>query len=71
MKGRIEIDAEASDWGGGAGMWAAMPTAPERVSWLVETSRDASPVVRERVAFDARKRLPSNPDFWQVYARGT
>lgn len=71
VKGSIDVVAAASDHGGGTGIWSGMPIAPARVSWRLETTRDAAPVIRERIAFDAGSRLPANGSFWRSYARGT
>lgn len=71
VQGVIDVVATASDRGGGNGIWSDMPIAPARVSWRLETTRDAAPVLRERVAFDAGAPLPANRSFWHVYARGT
>lgn len=71
VSGTIDVVATASDQGGGTGIWSDMPIAPAHVSWRLDGARDAGPLIRERVVFDARSPLPADRSFWRVYARGT
>jgi hypothetical protein len=53
------------------GQWRDLPVAPARITWRVVRASDRRTVLRERVAFDVRTRIPSNRLFWSYYARGS
>jgi Peptidase family M23 len=73
LRGVVEVDAPVFDIPNPAapGEWQIMTTAPGKISWRVERARDHAVRIHERVAFDVRTHLPSNGNFWDVYARGT
>lgn len=72
VRGAVELDAPVADLiRPAAPGWVGMPTAPAEISWRVERARDHAVRLRERVAFDVRRWVPSESRFWQIYARGT
>jgi hypothetical protein len=70
--GRIELDVDAFDTPPVAvpGKFQGLPVAPALVRWTVSRLGGA-PVVPWRTAADFRQTLPSNVQFWNVYAKGT
>jgi murein DD-endopeptidase MepM/ murein hydrolase activator NlpD len=70
--GRISLAAEAYDTPSlpAPGNWRGLPVTPALVTWKV-TKLEGATVVPTRIAADFRTTLPLNPDFWNVYARGT
>jgi hypothetical protein len=72
VTGAVEIDAEAYDSPSTPvpGVWHGMPVTPAVVSWHIERWNGTA-VTPERAIYDVRRTIPSNADFWRVYARGT
>jgi hypothetical protein len=70
--GRIELDVDAFDTPPVAvpGKFQGLPVAPALVQWTV-TKLAGTAVVPWRTAVDFRQTLPSNVQFWNVYAKGT
>jgi murein DD-endopeptidase MepM/ murein hydrolase activator NlpD len=70
--GKVSIVAEASDHPSMRvpGNFASFPVSPALVTWSLRKV-GGGVVQPELVAFDVRDTLPSRPDFWDVYARGT
>jgi hypothetical protein len=70
--GRIEMDVDAFDTPPVAvpGKFQGLPVAPALVRWTV-TKLAGTAVVPWRTAVDFRQTLPSNAQFWNVYAKGT
>jgi hypothetical protein len=70
--GRIEMDVDAFDTPPVAvpGKFQGLPVAPALVRWTV-TRLGGAAVVPWRIAVDFRQTLPSNVQFWNVYAKGT
>jgi hypothetical protein len=70
--GRIEMDVDAFDTPPVAvpGKFEGLPVAPALVQWTV-TKLAGTAVVPWRTAVDFRQTLPSNAQFWNVYAKGT
>jgi hypothetical protein len=70
--GRIEMDVDAFDTPPVAvpGKFKGLPVAPALVRWTV-TKLAGAAVVPWRTAIDFRNTLPSNAQFWNVYAKGT
>jgi len=70
--GTVSIVAEAYDHPSlrVRGNFASFPVSPARVTWSMRKVGGAV-VQRELTAFDVRGGLPSDNDFWSVYARGT
>ena len=52
------------------GHWAGMPVTPNLLTWRVE-GLGGRVVVPEHTAWDTRRTIPENTDFWRYYARGT
>lgn len=52
------------------GIWGEMPITPALLRWHVETW-NGKVVLRERTAWDTRRTLPPNSEFWRYYLRGT
>lgn len=74
VRGRIEPIASVHDTPSMAvpGVWHDLPVSPALVEWWIrEPGPNGKVVVPLHVAFDVRDRLPSNPDIWAVYARGS
>jgi hypothetical protein len=70
--GRIEMDVEAFDLPPVVvpGKFKGLPVVPSLVRWtMTKLSGDA--VVPWTTVADFRATLPPNPQFWNVYARGT
>ena len=72
LRGRVEIVAAAYDTPAMPvqGAWHDLPVTPALVEWRIQRVT-GKVVVPERVVYDVRRTLPSNTDFWKVYARGT
>jgi hypothetical protein len=70
--GRIEMDVDAFDTPPVAvpGKFQGLPVAPALVRWTV-TRLGGTAVVPWRIAADFRTTVPSNAQFWNVYAKGT
>jgi murein DD-endopeptidase MepM/ murein hydrolase activator NlpD len=73
VRGRVEVGVSATDRPdhGALGTWTDMPTVPALITWRVERASDGKTVVGEQTAFDVRKHVPLQKDFWGVYLRGT
>src|SRR5207248_368343 len=73
VHGRVVMVASAQDMPSLAvpGIWGDLPVAPALLEWRVEQADDGTVVVPSTVAFDVRKTIPSNLDFWKFYARGS
>ena len=50
--------------------WRGLPNTPALLTWEIRTLRGKFAVPRQ-VAADFRNRIPSDNQFWRVYARGT
>jgi hypothetical protein len=72
VRGTVEILAEAYDTPTMSvpGIWHGMPVTPALVTWRLE-QWNGKPVAGDRIAYDVRRLLPSNNEFWRIYARGT
>ena len=53
------------------GIWGNLPVAPALITWHVERASNSRIVLRERIAFDVRRTMPQNDNFWRFYARGS
>lgn len=73
LRGRVEMIASAYELPSPRvpGDWRDLPVTPAVVEWRIDSARTGRVVVPEHVVYDVRQNLPSNNDFWQVYARGT
>jgi murein DD-endopeptidase MepM/ murein hydrolase activator NlpD len=70
--GTVSIVAEAYDWPAlkVPGTFAGFPVSPALVSWSLRKVGGA--VLQPEIpAFDVRTGLPTKPEFWDIYARGT
>jgi hypothetical protein len=72
LRGTVEIVADTYDTPSlpVPGLWHGMPVTPALVTWRLE-QWNGKVVRKETVAYDVRQTIPSNADFWNVYARGT
>ena len=52
------------------GRWRGFPVTPALVTWRIETARGRV-VLDDRVAWDARRTIPTTDAFWLTYARGS
>ena len=70
--GRVYLYAEAIDMPAipVPGRWNGFPVTPALVTWRVETLR-GHPVVETRAGRDVRRIIPSGPEFWATFARGS
>ncbi|HWX08699.1 MAG TPA: M23 family metallopeptidase, partial [Gaiellaceae bacterium] len=70
--GRVEFDADAYDLPPVPvpGKFGGLPVTPALVEWTL-TRLGGTAVVPWHVVADFRDTLPSNADFWNVYAKGT
>jgi len=73
LRGRVEIVAAAEDTPAMPvrGTWHDLPVTPALVQWQIRRATDHKVVVPMHTVFDVRHTLPSNDDFWRIYARGT
>ncbi|HXY17532.1 MAG TPA: hypothetical protein VEH79_05135 [Gaiellaceae bacterium] len=71
LRGPIEVTAQVEDTPSipAPGAWAGFPVAPAVVRWVLVDSRGES--VLARTVVDFRHHLPSNRQFWRIYAAGT
>jgi hypothetical protein len=53
------------------GTWSGMPLTPATVAWRLWAPSSDQPVVPTRTVVSFTKGLPTNSQFWTVYARGT
>jgi hypothetical protein len=70
--GTVSIVAEAYDWPAlkVPGAFAGFPVSPALVSWSMRKVGGA--VLQPEIpAFDVRSGLPTKPEFWDIYSRGT
>jgi murein DD-endopeptidase MepM/ murein hydrolase activator NlpD len=70
--GTVSIVAEAYDWPAMkvAGTFAGFPVSPALVTWSMRKV-GGSVLQPEIPAFDVRTGLPTKPEFWDIYGRGT
>jgi murein DD-endopeptidase MepM/ murein hydrolase activator NlpD len=70
--GTVSIVAEAYDWPSlrVPGTFAGFPVSPALVTWSLRKV-GGSVLQPEIAAFDVRTGLPTKPEFWDVYGRGT
>jgi hypothetical protein len=70
--GRVYAYAEAIDMPAIAvpGRWNGFPVTPALVTWRLETSRGRT-IVAASVSRDVRRIIPSGPEFWSTFARGS
>jgi hypothetical protein len=72
LRGEVDIISNAYDTPSMPvrGIWNGMPVTPALLTWRIEQWNGK--VVRgDAVAYDVRRTIPPNTDFWQLYARGT
>ncbi len=70
--GTLSIVAEAYDWPTMRvrGSFAGFPVSPALVTWSMR--KVGGGVLQQEIpAFDVRTGLPTKPEFWDIYARGT
>jgi hypothetical protein len=73
VHGRIEIVVDAADAPAipVPGLWADLPVTPARLTYRIESVPAHQVVIRTTTAMDVTRHLPSTPDMWHSYARGT
>jgi len=73
VTGRVELIAGAHDMPNlpVPGAWHRLPIAPALVTWRIQKADTGKVVVPTHVAVDFRQQLPTDPDLWRVYARGS
>jgi hypothetical protein len=73
VQGRVELVAGAHDMPNlpVPGVWHGLPIAPAVLTWQIRKADTGKVVVPTQVAFDFRRQLPTDPDMWRVYARGS
>jgi hypothetical protein len=73
LRGRVELIASVHDLPTMPvpGIWHDMPVSPALIEWWIRQPNTGKVVVPMHVAFDVRDRLPSDPDLWAIYARGS
>jgi hypothetical protein len=72
LRGRVEMIASAYDMPSlpVQGEWHDLPVTPALLTWRIQRVT-GKVVVPEHTVYDVRRTLPSNSDFWKIYARGT
>ena len=72
ISGRVQAYVQAADMPAlpVPGRWHGFPVTPALVTWRIETARGRV-VLADRVAWDARRTIPTTDAFWLTYARGS
>ena len=72
VRGRVSLIAGAEDDPtiDAPAAWRGLPNAPALLTWEIRTLTGKVAVPRQ-IAADFRARIPSDSQFWRVYARGT
>jgi hypothetical protein len=73
VEGRVEVIVGAHDMPNlpVPGQWHGLPIAPALLTWRIQKADTDKVVEPTQVAFDFRQQLPTDPDMWRVYARGS
>jgi murein DD-endopeptidase MepM/ murein hydrolase activator NlpD len=72
LRGRVTMIAAAEDTPAlpALGHWRGLPVTPALVTWRIQ-KWNGKVVLRDRIAVDYRRHVPSDGAFWSTYARGT
>lgn len=73
LHGRVEIVVDAADTQAipVPGQWNGLPVSPAKLTYRIDSIPSHKPAVPTTTAIDVSRRLPSNPDMWSTYARGS